>query len=68
MPTPGGSLKELMVGDSDITQQFADLKKQQDQDPILQIVGGWVDCGYPPNKEEKVGFNLTTYARLYSEL
>ena len=40
---PGGGLKELMVGDSDITQQFADLKQQQDQDSILQILGGLVD-------------------------
>ena len=66
--TPGECLKELMVGDSDIMQQFANLKQQQAQDPILQIVGGWVDQGYPPSKKEKVDFNLTTYARLFPEL
>ena len=54
-----------MVGDTDTIQQFANLKQQQDQDPILQIVGGWIDRGQPPSKEEKVGFNLTTYARLF---
>ena len=66
--TPGGSLKELLVGNSDIEQQLAGIKQQQDQDPILQIVGQWVDRGSPPSKEELVGFNLTTYGRLYPEL
>ena len=65
---PGGSLKELMSGDSEITQQLAGIKLQQDQDPVLKIVGSWVDRGSPPTKEELVGFNLTTYGRLYPEL
>ena len=57
-----------MVGDTDTIQQFANLKQQQDKDPILQIVGGWIDRGQPPSKEEKVGYNLVSYARLLPQL